>query len=60
MAQTIRCYTPADLLLLLEGTGLSLKEIEVKGEPVDWNSGGIVTDGPLMKAYAYQVMLMKD
>ncbi len=35
LAQTVRCYTPADLLLLLEGTGLCLKYIEMGGEAVD-------------------------
>ncbi len=35
LAQTLRCYTPADLLLLLEGTGLSLQHVEVGGEAVE-------------------------
>jgi SAM-dependent methyltransferase len=35
LAQTLRCYTPADLLLLLEGTGLRLKLIEIAGEAID-------------------------
>ena len=29
LAQTIRCYSPPDLLLLLEGTGLQLAALEV-------------------------------
>jgi SAM-dependent methyltransferase len=35
LAQSVRCYTPADLPLLLEGTGLALRRIEIKGEQVD-------------------------
>ncbi len=35
LAQTLRCYTPADLLLLLEGTGLCIKHVEINGEAVD-------------------------
>jgi len=31
-AQSIRCYTPADLLLLLEGTGLHIRYAEVDGQ----------------------------
>ena len=35
LTQTIRCYTPADLRLLLEGTGLTLDAVLVSGEIVD-------------------------
>jgi len=35
MSQSIRCYTPADFTLLLEGTGLKLEQIEVAGQPID-------------------------
>jgi SAM-dependent methyltransferase len=35
LAQTLRCYTLADLRLLLEGTGLRLAHVEVAGETVD-------------------------
>jgi hypothetical protein len=31
LAQTVRCYIPADFLLLLEGTGLSIQRMEVDG-----------------------------
>lgn len=33
-AQTVRCYNPADFALLLEGTGLVLRAMEVDGKPV--------------------------
>jgi hypothetical protein len=53
LAQAIRCYSPADLLLLLEGTGLALKHIEVEGEALDWESGAILTGGALLQAWSY-------
>ena len=43
LAQTVRCYTPADLALLLEGTGLGLKYIEIQGEAIDF--GGEYENG---------------
>ena len=48
LAQAIRCYTPADLLLLLEGTGMQLERIEAGGEEIDFRSGRVTTGGPLM------------
>lgn len=33
--QTIRCYTPADLRLLLEGTGLTLVDVLAGGRRLD-------------------------
>lgn len=35
ISQRLRCYSPADLRLLLEGTGLALSGIVVGGETVD-------------------------
>ena len=58
LSQTIRCYTPADFLLLLEGTGLTLQRLEVAGEPIDFRTDQIVTSGPLMDAYSYLVQLV--
>jgi len=34
-SQSVRCYSPADLLLLLEGTGVRLRAVYTGGEPVD-------------------------
>jgi SAM-dependent methyltransferase len=47
LAQTLRCYTPADLLLLLEGTGLRLERVEIAGEAFDVtnNCRTIIKDG---------------
>lgn len=60
LAQTVRCYTPVDFLLLLEGTNLTLKHLEVDGEALDFKSGSIITNGPLMEAYSYLVQLEAD
>lgn len=60
LAQTVRCYTPVDFLLLLEGTGLSLKRLEVDGEALDFTSGSIVNGGPLLEAYDYLVQLKAE
>ena len=58
LAQTVRCYTPADFCLLLEGTGLALQRVEVAGQPLDFacapQAGAeIATAGPLLQAYSY-------
>lgn len=60
LAQTVRCYTPADFLLLLGGTNLALKRLEVNGEALDFRSGDVVLSGILMEAYSYLVQLEAD
>ncbi len=60
LAQSIRCYTPADLLLLLEGTGLKLNHIEVNGQSLDLAANRITTAGPWMDEWCYQVQLISD
>jgi hypothetical protein len=57
-AQSIRCYTPVDLLLLLEGTGLALQRLEVQGEALEVTSSPITTSGPLLEAYTYLAQLI--
>ena len=39
LAQTLRCYSPADLLLLLEGTGLVVDHLEVEDEAMPLPDG---------------------
>jgi SAM-dependent methyltransferase len=53
LSQTIRCYTPGDLSLLLKGTGLTLKRIEVDSQVIDPTSTEITTSGPLLGAFSY-------
>jgi SAM-dependent methyltransferase len=57
MAQTLRCYSPADLMLLLQGTGLALTRLEVDGREVDMGPGIVTRSGPLMEAWSYVVTL---
>ncbi len=58
LAQTVRCYTPADLLLLLEGTGLALQRVELDGQEVDFSSGRITLSEKLLEAWAYLARLV--
>jgi SAM-dependent methyltransferase len=61
LAQTLRCYTPADLLLLLEGTGLCLKTVEIGGEAVDVTANKRTTSTDLFKSdYNYLVQLSRE
>lgn len=57
LAQAIRCYTPADLLLLLEGTGLAIKHAELDGQELDVKAHAIAASSPLMNAWSYLVQL---
>jgi SAM-dependent methyltransferase len=56
IAQDLRCYSPADLRLLLEGTGLALRRTEVDGQPLDPDQPHTVA-GPLWDAYEYLAVL---
>jgi len=61
LAQTLRCYTPADLLLLLEGTGLHLKSIEIDGKAVDFRANQRSTSAPMFQNdYHYLVQLVRE
>jgi SAM-dependent methyltransferase len=61
LAETLRCYTPADLLLLLEGTGLSLKYVEMGGEAVDVAANRqAVSKDWFTSDYNYLVQLCRD
>ncbi|RPI31906.1 MAG: class I SAM-dependent methyltransferase [Chloroflexota bacterium] len=57
LAQSVRCYTPADLCLLLEGAGLALKRVEIDGSAVDFTSNLINIATSFLKTYAYVVQL---
>ncbi len=59
LAQTLRCYTPADLVLLLEGTGLRLKLIEIQGEAIDVTANRRMTSASwFARDYNYLVQLV--
>lgn len=56
--QTTRCYSPADLRLLLEGTGLYLHALQPAGT-VDWENSRWWPDAPLGKAMKYVAQMKK-
>jgi hypothetical protein len=58
LAQTLRCYTPADLLLLLEGTGLRLEHVEIGDKSINPITNEILPSAELFsKDYNYLVQL---
>ena len=58
LAQSIRCYSPADLALLLEGTGLTLLHLEVEGEALPADDADAITLSPaLLQAWSYLAVL---
>ena len=54
--QSLRCYSPADLRLLCEGTGLRLVGVEAGGM-VDYESGQFIGSVPLEQAMWYVALL---
>jgi SAM-dependent methyltransferase len=60
LAQSLRCYAPADLLLLLEGTGLKVKHMQIEDENIEMNLPGsqIQIHPALLEAWAYLVQLV--
>lgn len=60
--QSIRCYTPADLLLLLEGTGLKIIHAEFNGKAFDPAPTEVSVTSPLLEYendYAFTVILSR-
>ncbi|HZG93270.1 MAG TPA: hypothetical protein VEZ46_01020, partial [Mycobacteriales bacterium] len=55
LTQSVRCYSPADLALLVEGTGLAVDGLEVGGEPLDRAARGV--SGPLGETWGYRARL---
>lgn len=58
--QSIRCYTPADLLLLLEGTGFRIVHAEFAGQSFDPAPSRVSTASPIhefQRDFAYTVIL---
>ena len=56
VAQSLRCYAPADLELLLEGTGLHLVAV-APGGSYDAEAGRYEADAPLERAMSYVATL---
>jgi SAM-dependent methyltransferase len=57
VTQSLRCYSPADLRLLLEGTGLALAAVE-PGGAVEDDGGRFVDRVPLGRAMQYLAKLV--
>lgn len=55
--QRLRCYSPADLALLLEGSGLTILE-NFPGGFVDYGSGTYIPEVPLHQAMSYITRLV--
>lgn len=60
ITESIRCYTPTDLLLLIEGTGLALAAAEVAGKPLDFSGGEQFSRSPLHGTWKYTVKLVRE
>lgn len=59
VTQSLRCYSPQDLRLLLEGTGLVLAQVEAGGA-VDYDAGTYTSAVPLAQAMQYRALLRHD
>lgn len=59
LTQSIRNYTPADLVLLLESTGLKLEAIYVDGEALDLGVAHPGMNSMLKKAQEYLAVLVR-
>lgn len=58
LAQSIRCYSPADLALLLEGTGLTVHHLEAGDDLLDPDPAETITLSPaLLDAWSYLAVL---
>lgn len=61
LAQTLRCYTPADLQLLLEGTNMRLKHVEIGEEVVEVSANKRMSSTAWFASdYNYLVQLVPD
>ena len=60
LAQSIRCYSPADLALLLEGTGLALHHLEVNGQTLTPGDESITLSPALLQTWSYLSVLAHE
>jgi SAM-dependent methyltransferase len=59
VTQSLRCYTPADLKLLLEESGCSIKKIQ-PGGTVDFQTGSYSPQAALIDAMSYIAVIGKS
>jgi SAM-dependent methyltransferase len=57
VTQTLRCYSPADFRMLLEGTGLKAVIFEAAGHPFDPEENGAELGGKLRDGGGFVVLL---
>ncbi len=57
ITQRIRCYSPVDLRLLLEGAGLSLEGVEMDGTALNVEAAGHTSEAALWTAWSYLAVL---
>lgn len=57
--QSLRCYSPADLRMLLEPTGLRLEQVK-PGGTVDWEAGKWLPSVPLERAMNYLAVMRRQ
>jgi len=58
IVQSLRCYSPADLILLLESTGLELIGLKPGGRR-DYTNGRFFSEAPLEQAMWYTAILQR-
>lgn len=59
LTQNARCYTPPDLVLLVEGTGLRLARVEVDGKALK-SDDRQDSNSPLWDAWEHRVQLVRQ
>ena len=59
VTQSLRCYSPQDLKLLLEGTGLTMADIK-PGGAMNYKTWEYQVNADLSEAMSYMVKLVKD
>ncbi len=59
LSQSVRCYSPAELLMLIEHTGLRLACIDLEGKRIDPQSDEILLDKDIFNAWGYLAVFQK-
>src|SRR5207302_3918775 len=60
ITESVRCYSPADFVQLLEGTGLVADRFEVDGKRFTVGQGARVARESLARTRSYRVRLIQD
>lgn len=59
--QSVRCYSPADLFLLIDGTGLSVQKLLYKGQEIDFENDEVKKENALedLERNFYYTVILK-